>query len=307
LVRKFLKNSIFERFLMITSKYNFVNRIDQLFQQKKNNILTLYFTAGFPDLHSTVPILQLLAQNGVDMVEIGMPFSDPLADGETIQKSSQKALENGMSIAMLFEQLQDIRSKVQIPIVLMGYLNPVLQFGIEKFCQSCAQIGIDGIILPDLPLQEYLNEYRSVFEKYGLHKIFLITPQTSPERIQAIDEASRGFVYLVSQATTTGTKTGISEEQENYFKKIQAMNLKNPLLVGFGISDKDSFQKACKYANGAIIGSAFIKHIEQSPDLEKSVPAFVEKILDVGFEAKGKKQEIGNRILENKCQTENER
>jgi tryptophan synthase alpha chain len=221
LVRKFLKNSIFERFLMITSKYNFVNRIDQLFQQKKNNILTLYFTAGFPDLHSTVPILQLLAQNGVDMVEIGMPFSDPLADGETIQKSSQKALENGMSIAMLFEQLQDIRSKVQIPIVLMGYLNPVLQFGIEKFCQSCAQIGIDGIILPDLPLQEYLNEYRSVFEKYGLHKIFLITPQTSPERIQAIDEASRGFVYLVSQATTTGTKTGISEEQENYLRKFK--------------------------------------------------------------------------------------
>lgn len=289
LVRKFLKNSIFEQFLMKKSKYNFVNRIDQLFQQKKNNILTLYCTAGFPNLHSTVPILQLLAQNGVDMVEIGMPFSDPLADGETIQKSSQKALKNGMSIVMLFEQLQDIRSKVQIPIVLMGYLNPVLQFGIEKFCQRCAQIGIDGIILPDLPLQEYLNEYQSIFEKYGLHKIFLITPQTSPERIRAIDAASRGFVYLVSQATTTGTKTGISKEQENYFKKVQAMNLKNPLLVGFGISDKDSFQKACKYANGAIIGSAFIKYIEHNPDLEKSIPAFIEKILDVGFEAEGRK------------------
>lgn len=271
-----------------------MNRIDQLFKEKKSHILTIYITAGFPNLDSTVPILQLLAQSGVDMIEIGMPFSDPLADGETIQKSSQKALENGMSITTLLEQLQDVRSKVRVPIVLMGYLNPVLQFGVEKFCQKCAEVGIDGVILPDLPLQEYQNEYRNTFEKYGLHKIFLITPQTSPERIRAIDEASRGFVYLVSQATTTGTKTGISSEQENYFAKIQAMKLKNPLLVGFGISDKDSFQKACKYANGAIIGSAFIKHIEQNPDLEKGIPAFVEKILDVGVEIGSKKQEAGS-------------
>ncbi len=266
-----------------------MNRIDELFQQKKNNILSIYFTAGFPDLHSTVPILELLAQNGADMVEIGIPFSDPLADGKTIQKSSQKALENGMSIAMLFEQLQNIRSKVQIPIVLMGYLNPVIQFGIEKFCQSCAQIGIDGLILPDLPLQVYQSEYQCIFEKYRLHKIFLITPQTSPQRIRTIDRLSRGFVYLVSQATTTGTKTGISEEQERYFAKIQAMNLNNPLLVGFGISDNESFQKACKYANGAIVGSAFIKHIEQNTDLEKSVPTFMKKLLNIGFETKSQK------------------
>ncbi|MCS6795794.1 MAG: tryptophan synthase subunit alpha [Raineya sp.] len=255
-----------------------MNRIDQLFSKKRDNILTLYFTAGFPELHSTAQIIKLLAENGVDMIEIGIPFSDPLADGETIQKSSQKALQNGMSIKLLFEQLQDIRYYTQVPLVLMGYLNPVLQFGVENFCQKCTEVGIDGIILPDLPVQEYQNEYQAIFEKYGLHKIFLITPQTSPERIRKIDAVSRGFVYLVSQATTTGTKTGINTEQEQFFAKIRDMNLKNPLLVGFGIADAESFRKACKYAYGAIIGSAFIKYIEQNPNLEQSIPAFVQKI-----------------------------
>lgn len=257
-----------------------MNRIDQLFQQKSKNVLSIYFTAGFPELHSTSLIIELLASSGVDMVEIGIPFSDPLADGETIQKSSQKALENGISLSLIFSQLQNIRSKVQIPLILMGYLNPILQFGVEKFCQACAQVGIDGVILPDLPLQEYQSEYKDIFEKYGLYNIFLITPQTSSTRIQQIDCASRGFIYLVSQATTTGTKTGIGKEQESYLARIKAMNLKNPLLVGFGISDKENFQKACQYTHGAIIGSAFIKYLEQHTNLHQSIPAFVRKIID---------------------------
>jgi tryptophan synthase alpha chain len=256
-----------------------MNRIDKLFHEKKSNILTIYYTAGFPQKDATVPILETLAQNGVDLVEIGMPFSDPLADGETIQRSSEIALKNGMTIQVLFEQLQNIRQKVQIPLVLMGYLNPVLQFGVENFCKKCAEVGIDGLILPDLPLQEYEQEYQNLFEKYNLYPIFLITPQTSEARIRKIDSLSKGFIYVVSQASTTGTKLGVSESQEAYFQRIKAMNLKNPLQIGFGISDAESFQKACQYAQGAIIGSAFIKYIQERSDTSKATAEFVKNIL----------------------------
>jgi len=256
-----------------------MNRIDKLFHEKKSNILTIYYTAGFPQKDATVPILETLAQNGVDLVEIGMPFSDPLADGETIQRSSEIALKNGMTIQLLFEQLQNIRQKVQIPLVLMGYLNPVLQFGVENFCKKCAEVGIDGLILPDLPLQEYEQEYKDLFEKYNLYPIFLITPQTSEARIRKIDSLSKGFIYAVSQASTTGTKLGVSESQEAYFQRIKAMNLKNPLQIGFGISDAESFQKACQYAQGAIIGSAFIKYIQERNDTSEATAEFVKNIL----------------------------
>jgi tryptophan synthase alpha chain len=256
-----------------------MNRIDKLFHEKKSNILTIYYTAGFPQKDATVPILETLAQNGVDLVEIGMPFSDPLADGETIQRSSEIALKNGMTIQVLFEQLQNIRQKVQIPLVLMGYLNPVLQFGVENFCKKCAEVGIDGLILPDLPLQEYEQEYKDLFEKYNLYPIFLITPQTSEARIRKIDSLSKGFIYVVSQASTTGTKLGVSESQEAYFQRIKAMNLKNPLQIGFGISDAESFRKACQYAQGAIIGSAFIKYIQERNDTSKATAEFVKNIL----------------------------
>lgn len=258
------------------------NRIDSLFQKKSNGILTIYFTAGFPKLNDTRRILTELAEAGTDLIEIGMPFSDPIADGETIQYSNKIALDNGMSIQKMFEQLEDIRKEEgkikDTPIVLMGYLNPVLQFGIENFCQKCQQIGIDGIILPDLPLFEYEENYKELFESYGLHTIFLITPQTSKERIKKIDELSNGFVYMVSSNSTTGNtnkNTELSEKQSQYFNKIKSLQLKNPTQIGFGISDKKSFEQAVSYANGAIIGSAFIRHLESG----KLVKEFVESII----------------------------
>lgn len=256
-----------------------MNRIEKLFQEKKSNILTIYCTAGFPEKEATIPIIEALEQNGVDLIEIGMPFSDPLADGETIQKSSEIALKNGMTVQVLFEQLQNIRQKVSIPLVLMGYLNPVLQFGVENFCKKCAEVGIDGLILPDLPLHEYEEHYKTLLEQYNLFPIFLITPQTSEARIKAIDSLSKGFIYVVSQASTTGTKSGISEEQETYFRRIQAMQLQNPLQIGFGITDTDSFRKACQYAQGAIIGSAFIKYIQGRKDWSEASKEFVGNIL----------------------------
>ena len=256
-----------------------MNRIEQLFQEKKNNILTVYYTAGFPKKDATIPILETLANSGADLIEIGMPFSDPLADGETIQKSSEIALQNGMSIQVLFEQLQGIRQKVSLPLVLMGYLNPVLQFGIENFCEKCAEVGIDGLILPDLPLQEYEEQYKTLFEQYRLYPIFLITPQTSEARIRKIDTLSKGFIYVVSQASTTGTKLGVSDTQEQYFERIRAMQLQNPLQIGFGIADASGFQKACSYAQGAIIGSAFIKYIQEREDFTQASAEFVASIL----------------------------
>lgn len=253
------------------------NRLASVFAEKKN-ILNIYFTAGFPQLNDTVPIIKDLQQAGVDMIEIGVPFSDPLADGETIQKSGLQAIDNGMTLSLLFEQLQGIRKEVHIPLLLMGYLNPVLQFGIENFCKKCAEVGIDGIILPDLPLREYIEDYQALFEKYNLSNVFLITPQTSEQRIRQIDEVAQGFIYVVSTTSTTGTKSGTTDSQIPYFKRVKAMNLKTPTLIGFGISDKQSFEKANEYASGAIIGSAFIKMLGQSTDLGQDIEKFVKSI-----------------------------
>ncbi len=240
-----------------------MNRIQNKLREKKK-LLSIYFTAGYPALGDTVLIISQLEDAGVDMIEIGLPFSDPLADGPTIQRSSTRALRNGMNTELLFEQLKNIREKVQIPLLIMGYFNPVLQYGVEAFCRKCREIGIDGLILPDLPLREYQLEYEDIFNGYGLLNIFLITPQTSPERIRQIDKASRGFIYMVSSASTTGAREGFGEEQLAYFKRISEMGLKNPQIVGFGISNSTTFNQAVSLTGGAIIGSAFIKHLTES-------------------------------------------
>ncbi len=251
------------------------NRIlDKLNADKK--LLSIYFTAGYPSLNSTVQIIEELERNGVDMIEIGLPFSDPLADGPTIQESSTAALKNGMTTEILFEQLKNIRKTVSIPLVIMGYFNPVLQYGVEEFCEKCASIGIDGLILPDLPLDVYQSNYKEIFEKYGLLNTFLITPQTSDERIHQIDNASNGFIYMVSSASVTGSKSGFGSEQEDYFERIANMNLKNPQIVGFGIKDSDTFQQATQKAKGAIIGSAFIKHLTEKG--ENNISQFIKSI-----------------------------
>lgn len=251
------------------------NRINKLFKEKNNNILSVFFTAGYPHLEDTVPTIQELVNNGVDMIEIGMPFSDPVADGPAIQQSSLVALNNGMSVRVLFEQLKDIRQSVEVPLILMGYINPVLQYGIEAFCKKCHEIGIDGLIVPDLPLGVYQEEYQSIFEANNLHNIFLITPQTSDERLRQIDKASSGFIYMVSSNSTTGAKTGVTEAQNKYFQRIKAFNLNNPCLIGFGISNADTFRNACQYANGAIIGSAFVNMLATEAPLEEKVNRFM--------------------------------
>lgn len=254
------------------------NRIDQLFETKQENILSVYLTAGFPNLNDTVTIIQELEKNGVDLIEIGMPFSDPTADGATIQHSSESALRNGMNLQLLFEQLKDIRKSVKIPLVLMGYINPVLHFGMEKFCKKCSEIDIDGLILPDLPLSEYKMHNKEIFSNYGLHNILLITPQTSEKRIMEIDDASGGFIYMVSSSSTTGTDKKPEDFNREYFERISNMKLKNPRLIGFGISNHSTFANACKYAQGAIIGSAFIKALQQGKNIQKSVASFVKNI-----------------------------
>ncbi|WP_421803373.1 tryptophan synthase subunit alpha [Flagellimonas sp.] len=240
-----------------------MNRIKQKLQEDKK-ILSIYFSAGYPNLDDTVQIIQDLEKNGVDLIEIGLPFSDPLADGPTIQTSSTAALKNGMNTALLFEQLKDIRKSVSIPLIVMGYFNPVLQYGVEEFCAKCEQVGIDGLILPDLPLDVYKEEYEAIFKKHGLLNVFLITPQTSEERIRAIDDTSEGFIYMVSSASTTGAKQGFGAEQSTYFDRIANMQLKNPQIVGFGISNAETFRQATQKAKGAIIGSAFIKHLTKN-------------------------------------------
>ena len=256
-----------------------MNRITALFQNKDKEVLNIYYTAGYPNLGDTYTVLESLQDGGVDIVEIGMPYSDPVADGETIQESNQQALENGMSLKVLFEQLEGIRTKgVTIPIVLMGYLNPVYQFGIEAFAQKCQEIGIDGLILPDLPVDEYFNSYKNVFDQYGLLNIFLITPQTSEDRIRKIDEISDGFIYMVSSASVTGATSGISQDMESYFNRVNAMNLRNPRLIGFGIKDKQSFQTASKYASGAIIGSQFVRLIGGAKELKSEIVSFVHSL-----------------------------
>ncbi|MDX1315646.1 MAG: tryptophan synthase subunit alpha [Eudoraea sp.] len=252
-----------------------MNRITKKLKED-GKLLSIYFTAGYPELEDTVSIIKELERNGVDMIEIGLPFSDPLADGPTIQESSTTALRNGMSTELLFDQLKGIRDSVHIPLIIMGYFNPVLQYGVEEFCSRCAEIGIDGLILPDLPLDVYQDEYEGIFKKYGLLNMFLITPQTSDERIRQIDEASEGFIYMVSSASTTGAKSGFGEEQQQYFQRIGNMQLKHPQIVGFGISNAETFEQATQLAKGAIIGSAFIKFL--SSHGKENIEKFVKSI-----------------------------
>ncbi len=257
-----------------------MNRITSLFSQanQQEGLLNVYFTAGFPKLDDTLPVLTALQEGGADLVEIGMPYSDPVADGETIQYSNDRALENGMSVKLLFEQLADMRKTISVPVLLMGYVNPVLQFGMENFCRKCAETGVDGLILPDMPMDVFLHEYKSIFDKYGILNIFLVTPQTSEERIRQIDAVSEGFIYTVSSASVTGSKSGVSGDMESYFDRLNAMNLKNPRLIGFGIKDNQTYVKASRYAAGAIIGSAFIRVLRESNDLETDIKAFVQDI-----------------------------
>ena len=259
------------------------NRITDLFSQKSERLLNVYFTAGFPQLNDTMTILRGLQAAGVDLVEIGMPYSDPVADGETIQQSNGKALDNGMSLKALFDQLEGCRQEqsgdpVTVPILLMGYINPVLQYGVEAFCKKCQEVGVDGVILPDLPLDLYLADYAPTFREYGILNVNLITPQTTESRIRHIDEESDGFIYMVSSASITGSTKGISDSMRAYFERIQAMNLRNPRLIGFGINNHDTFDTACEYANGAIVGSAFIRHLEEKGTSAESILEFVHTI-----------------------------
>jgi tryptophan synthase alpha chain len=256
-----------------------VERIKKLFERKNRNVLSIYFTAGFPALNGTMDILSSLEKNGVDMVELGMPFSDPLADGPIIQNSSEIALQNGMNIDLLFEQTKEMRKHISMPVVLMGYLNPLLQYGVEKFLKRASEAGFDALIIPDLPMREYVQDYKTLFEKYNIKNIFLITPDTSEERIRTIDELSDGFIYLVAARGTTGARKNISNEQQEYFKRIKSYQLKNALLVGFGISNRETFEKACIHTNGAIIGSAFIKALKNELNTETSIKNFIENII----------------------------
>ncbi|MBN7811263.1 tryptophan synthase subunit alpha [Algoriphagus sp. H41] len=252
-----------------------MNRIHTLFQTKKENVLSIYFTAGFPKLDDTLAIMEAIQAGGADIIEIGVPYSDPVADGPTIQDSNKIALDNGMSMKLLFEQLKGFRSKIQLPVVLMGYLNPILQFGMEEFCKKCQEVGVDGLIVPDLPMQQYLDDYKAMFDQYGIVNTFLISPQTSEKRIREIDENSDGFIYMVSSHAITGAKADISPEQVAYFERVAAMELKNPRLIGFGISDAKTFAQAAQYSNGAIIGSAFIKVLKNAADLSGDIQGYL--------------------------------
>jgi len=252
-----------------------MNRILKKLQEDKK-LLSIYFTAGYPELTDTVNIIQQLEQSGVDMIEIGLPFSDPLADGPTIQDSSTIALKNGMHTELLFDQLKTIRKSVTIPLIIMGYFNPMLQYGVEKFCKKCSELGIDGLIMPDLPLDVYQEKYQGIYKKYNLSNVFLITPQTSDERIREIDAVSNSFIYMVSSASTTGAKSGFGNEQIQYFERIANMNLRNPQIVGFGISNAETFNQATTVTKGAIIGSAFIKHLAKNGI--NSISDFVKRI-----------------------------
>ena len=252
-----------------------MNRIDRAFQ-KDHKLLSIYFSAGHPHLEDTTRILELLQESGVDMVEIGLPFSDPLADGPTIQDSSTRALENGMTTDKLLDQLKDIRQTIDLPLIIMGYFNPMLQYGVERFCKRCSEIGIDGLIIPDLPVDVYHENYQALFETYGLYNMFLITPQTSEARVRYIDEISKGFIYMVSSASVTGAQSSFGDPQAAYFKRIASYDLQTPRIVGFGISNADTFQTATQQAQGAIIGSAFIKFLENE-GVEK-IPEFIQRI-----------------------------
>lgn len=255
-----------------------MSRIANLFKAKDKKVLNVYCTAGFPRLDSTMEVLKALQDNGADMIELGMPYSDPLADGPVIQASSSKALENGMTIATLFGQLQALRPAVKVPVLLMGYMNPVLQYGFEKFCASAAAVGVDGLILPDLPIYEFETEYGPVMKKYGLDFIFLVTPETAEERVRKVDSLSSGFLYAVSSSSTTGKDKDLNDQQA-YFERLRRMGLRNPVLVGFGIRDKASFEAACLHANGAIIGTAYIRALENGAAVGPATREFLKSIL----------------------------
>lgn len=255
-----------------------MNRIDKLFGEKKSNVLSVFYTAGFPSLNDTVLIAQQLEKSGVDLIEIGIPFSDPIADGPTIQQSNKVALNNGMTLKLLLEQLREIRKTVKLPIILMGYLNPVLQYGMEKFCSEASASGVDGIILPDMPMEEYVSEYKALMDSLNLYCAFLISPITSESRIRKIDEVSNGFIYAVSSSSTTGAKSDFTNEQFTYFNKLKSMSLKNPFLIGFGISTHTIFSTACQYGSGAIVGSAFINLLRESKNLTADIPSFVQSL-----------------------------
>ena len=255
-----------------------MSRIAELFKRKKERILNIYCTAGYPQLDSTLKIMKALEDNGAGIIELGMPYSDPLADGPVIQASSTIAIANGMTIKKLFEQLKDFRNEIHIPVILMGYMNPVLQYGFEKFCADAAAVGIDGLILPDLPEFEFETEYGAIIKKYGLDFIFLVTPETSEERIKKLDELSTGFLYAVSSSSTTGSDKNMTDVN-SYLQKLKGLQLRNAILVGFGIKDKQTFDTACRYANGAIIGSAFVKALEGSEDQEDSVKQFLKSVI----------------------------
>ena len=252
-----------------------MNRIDKKLKEE-GKLLSIYFTAGFPNLNDTADIIIKLQESGVDMIEIGLPFSDPLADGPTIQDSSMSAINNGMNTDTLFNQLKDIRDKVSIPLIIMGYFNPILQYGVEKFCKKCNEIGIDGLIIPDLPIDYYLENYKSIFEQNKLYNMFLIAPQTSDERIRKIDSISKGFIYMVSSSSITGSKNSFSSEQINYFERIEKMNLNTPRIIGFGVGNKETFNATVNYSKGAIIGSAFIKNLHENGI--DSIDSFIKSI-----------------------------
>ncbi|MES2330269.1 MAG: tryptophan synthase subunit alpha [Bacteroidota bacterium] len=255
-----------------------MSRIQELFARKQNKILNVYCTAGYPQLNSTVRVMKALQESGADLIELGMPYSDPLADGPVIQASGGKALENGMTIAVLFEQLENFRKEIMIPVILMGYMNPVLQYGFDKFCSEAAALGVDGLILPDLPEFEFETEYGAIIKKHGLNFIFLVTPETSEERVRKLDSLSTGFLYAVSSSATTGKDKDFNAV-EKYLQRLQSLQLKNPVLVGFGIKDKETFRSACKYANGAIIGTAYIKMLEETDNIEEGTRTFLKNVL----------------------------
>jgi len=256
-----------------------MSRIKELFDGKQQNILNVYFTAGFPALDSTIEIMKSLQDNGVDLIELGMPYSDPLADGPVIQESSIVALNNGMTVKKLFQQLESMRKEVHVPVVLMGYMNTVLQYGFEDFCIEAKRCGIDGLILPDLPVYEFENKYQAIIKGHGLDFIFLVTPETSEQRVRKLDELSSGFLYAVSSSSTTGNNKDFADVSA-YLKRLRSYQLKNPVLVGFGISDKRSFESVLPYSNGGIIGSAFIKAISATSDLKQSISTFIRGILN---------------------------
>lgn len=256
-----------------------MNRINKLFNDRaKKDLLSVYFCAGYPTLNSTVEIITELERQGIDMIEVGIPFSDPMADGPVIQNAATQALRNGMTLRLLFQQLQDVRHHIHLPLVLMGYLNPIMQYGFENFCRSCVVCGIDGVIIPDLPYRDYTEHYRIISERYNIRVIMLITPESDEERIRLIDEHTDGFIYMVSSAATTGTQKDFNKEKLDYFQRIQSMNLQNPRMIGFGISNKQTFQSACKYAAGAIIGSKFVTLLGEEGNPEKAVSKLLEAL-----------------------------